>query len=151
MQEIATTEEKQTQNPKPRQRVRFANAVELFSRAAGVQIGPSVRERILEMTDDEFTALFQSYAENIGSVLRGVERPKVPAIAVQLENFVGWQSSKGAEYFRWPAAAMEALKAKLIELGEGVELVPIFAMSVQVKLRNGKIIMLDRAGKETKN
>jgi hypothetical protein len=130
--------------PKPRVRVRFANAVELFARAAGVQLDAAVRDRILEMTDDEFSALFQGITDNLGAVLRGVERPKVPSIDIQLENFSLWQKSKGVEYYRWPAVSMDALRARLIEFGDGVELIPCFAMSVQVKLRDGRIILLDR-------
>ncbi len=143
------TEEKAETKPRPRPRVRLINAVELLARAGGVELAPGWQERIFDMTEDEFGALLQHLTDEVGSLLLNVARPAVPGIDVQLENFVRWQAGRGA-YFQWAPEAMEALRTKLAELGDGIELIPCFAMSVQVKLRNGKLILLNRRGEETK-
>ena len=136
---------------KPRPRVRLANALRLFGSAAGIEVDEAVRARLFNLSDDEFNALLQRIADDLGATLRGVERPGAPSIEVQLKNFQAWQVGKGVEYYRWPAEAMEALRARLTELGPGCELIPCFAMSVQVKLPNGKLLLINRRGEETKS
>src|SRR5260370_24473620 len=90
--------------------------------------------------NSKFNALLQRIADDLGTTLRGVDRSSPQSIKVQLENFQIWQIGKGVEYYRWPSEAMEALHARLMKLGPGCELIPCFAMSVQVKLPNGKLI-----------
>src|ERR1700691_1496980 len=55
-------------------------------------------------------------------------------VEVKLENFQMYKNGKGIEYYRWPPEAIDALRARLIAMGPGCELIPCFAMSVQVKL-----------------
>lgn len=73
----------------------------------------------------------------------------VPTIDAAIENFRNWQLLHGPIH-RWPADAMERLRVKLSDLGKGVELLPCYAMSVGVRLRDGRIILIDRNGRETK-
>jgi hypothetical protein len=134
---------------RPRARVRLANALRLFGSAAGIELDEAVRARLFNLSDDEFNALLQRIADDLSTTLRGVERPSPPSIEVQLLNFQGWQAAKGAEYYRWPTEAMDALRARLTEFGPGCELIPCFAMSVQVKLPTGKLILINRRGEET--
>jgi hypothetical protein len=136
---------------KPRPRVRLANALRLFGSAAGIELDEAVRARLFNLSDDEFNALLQRIADDLGVILRGVERPSPPSIEIQLENFQLWQIGKGVEYYRWAPEAMETLRARLTALGPGCELIPCFAMSVQVKLPSGKLILIDRRGKETRS
>jgi hypothetical protein len=136
---------------RPRPRVRLANALRLFGSAAGIEVDEAVRARLFNLSDDEFNALLQRVADDLGATLRGVDRPGAPSIEVALENFQAWQFSKGPEYFRWPSEAMEALRVRLTELGPGCELIPCYAMSVQVKLPSGKLILVNRRGEDTKS
>ena len=136
---------------KPRPRVRLANALRLFGSAAGMEIDDAIRARLFNLSDDEFNALLERVADDLSAILRGVERPSPLSNDTQLENFELWQISRGAEYFRWPQAAMEALRQKLEQLGPRCELIPCFAMSVQVKLPSGKLILINRSGEETKS
>jgi len=136
---------------KPRPRVRLANALRLFGSAAGIEIDEAVRARLFNLSDDEFNALLQHLADDLATILRGVERPNPQSIEVLLKNFQTWQVGKGVDYYRWPDEAMEALRARLIELGPGCELIPCFAMSVQVKLPSGKLILINRRGEDTKS
>ncbi|MGA8643886.1 hypothetical protein [Candidatus Binatus sp.] len=136
---------------KPRPRVRLTNGLRLIAGAAGIEVDEAISARLFELSDDEFNALLQRIAADLGATLRGLERPGAPSIEIQLENFQAWQSGKGAEYYRWSSDAMEALRARLMELGPGCELIPCYAMSVGVKLPNGKLLLINRRGEETKN
>ena len=146
---ISTIEQRTALAPRPRPRVRLANALELLGRAARVDLDATIKERLFELPDDEFDALLQGLADGVAKTLSAAHA-KIPSIDAGIENFAQWQGSKGA-LFIWPAAAMEALRAKLVELGEGVELVPLYAMSVGVKLRSGRLVLIGRDGRETKS
>jgi len=146
---ISTIEQRTALAPRPRPRVRLANALDLLGRAAGVELDATLKGRLFEMPDDEFDALLQGLAAGVAKTVAAAHA-KIPSIDAEIENFAQWQGAKGA-LFIWPAAAMEALRAKMTELGEGVELIPCFAMSVQVKLRSGRLILIGRDGRETKS
>jgi hypothetical protein len=137
----------------PRDRVRLSNGLSLCARAVGIEVDKSVRQRLLALSEDEFRAILLQLVGEMESILRGDMRAAVVSIDTQLENFRLWQFSKGAEYYRWTDAAMAALRRKLVEIGEGnFELIPTFAMSVQIKLLpSGKFILVGRNGQEVES
>ena len=54
-------------------------------------------------------------------------------------------------FYRWPPPAMENLRRKLIELGSDfVELIPNYALSIGVRLKSGRLIQIDRDGREVR-
>jgi hypothetical protein len=66
---------------------------------------------------------------------------------IALANFAFWQRQQ-TEIFVWPEAAMQALRAKLDEIGPGCELFPCFIYSVRVKMPDARIALINREGKE---
>lgn len=137
----------------PRDRVRLSNGLSLCARAAGIEVGDSVRERLLGLSEDEFRAMLVRLVGEMEPILSGDIRAAVASIDTQLHNFRLWQFSKGAEYYRWPDESMAALRGKLVEIGEGnFELIPTFALSVQIKLlASGKLILVGRNGQEVQS
>lgn len=135
----------------PHPRRRLLSAVKFLAQAAEVELQAPTLEQLTCMSDDEFRALRQHICDGMSAALRGAAAPSAaPDIEVQLQNFVAWQQSHPA-YYHWPAEAMEALRAKLVEVGPGAELIPCFAMSVQLKLPTGKLILVNRKGLETRS
>ncbi len=140
---------KEEPKPRPRPRVRLLNALDLLGRAGGIEIDEAVRGRLFELSEDEFGALLDRIVSELRPMLDAVAQRPVPPVDQQIEDFKRWQQSRGT-FFQWPEQATAALRAKLAELGAGVELVPLYAMTVGIKLPDGRLIMVDRNGRQTK-
>jgi hypothetical protein len=137
------------EEPEPRLRATLLAAVHQFAASLGQEAGdlPSIDD-LMSKTDEQIGWLRSRVVDAVRLALFGIRRPDVPSIDVQLENFRTWQMNLST-YFQWPSAAMEALRGKLMELGEGVELHPCFAMSIAIRLQDGRVIYIDRQGRQT--
>ena len=146
---------------KPRTRIQhersqFVHATNTYRRALGAEFDAPDLLRLTDVnkvSQDEFAAIRAAMQSAIDKVLGGVRSASnaaVPMIEDQLANFVTWQHQR-VPYFHWDEPAMDALRQKLEQLGPGCELIPTFAMSVQVKLASGRLILVNRKGEETKS
>lgn len=134
----------------PHEVSRFVHAVNNFRRALGAEFDAPDLLAVTKFSEDEFLAAKRRVLQNVAAALGPLESPPiVPTIDVQLANFSDWQGEHG-EYYRWQPFEMEALRRKLVELGEGAELFFCYAMSVGVKLRSGRLLLIDRRGQEIK-
>jgi hypothetical protein len=109
------------------------------------------------LTLDKYSGMKSALAAAVGRVLThegqpdgSDPKPVVLDIDTQLTNFARFQAQHGI-YFQWSPEAMAVLRQKLVELGSDVELVPCFAMSVGVKLPDGRYFLLDRRGIQVKS
>ncbi len=143
---------------KPRTRIQhersqFVHATNTYRRALGAEFDAPDLLRLTdvnEVSQDEFAAIRDRVAAALVLGVEGIGKSKVPSLDVELENFELWQHQR-VSYFHWDEAALEALRRKLEQLGPGCELIPCFAMSVQVKLPSGKLILINRRGEQTKS
>lgn len=134
---------------KPRPRVRLANALRLFGSASGIEVDEAVRARLFNLSDDEFNALLQRIANELSPILRGGGRAPAQDVDAMMSGFADWQHQRPPFYHRTDEQ-MAAIRRKLVELGPGAELVPLYALSVGVKLpRTGRLILINNRGEET--
>jgi hypothetical protein len=133
----------------PHKYTRFLKSMDVLSIELATEFNAPPMDELLKLTAEEFEAARERFIDAIAASLADFTPPAVPLPAVQLDDFRIWQWQR-APYYVWPAAAMEALSLKLSELGEGVVLIPCYALTVGVKLRDGRVIRLDRNGRETK-
>jgi len=146
------TESQVTRRPRTRighDRSRLVRALEDFARATGASFDPPTLAQLADVTEDEYRAICDGLVAALASSINGIGKSTVPTYDVQLSNFRVWQHQR-PQYFWWDDAAMEALRRKLEQLGPHCELIPIFAMSIQVKLSSGKLTLLNRRGEETR-
>lgn len=147
------TESQVTRRPRTRighDRSRLVRALEQFARSIGAPFDPPTLAQLAEVSEDEYEAIRDRLSAALASGIDGIGKSKTPPIEDQLTNFVTWQQQR-MPYFHWDDPAMEALRCKLEQLGPGCELIPCFAMSVQVKLLSGRLILINRRGEETKS
>jgi hypothetical protein len=129
-------------------RSKVFHAAEKFGTVLGVTF-PLTFEQVAGLSEDEYSAYRARLAEVFTTGVSAIGKSTVPTYPVQLENFAMSQGSKGT-YWVWPPDALSALAARLEQLGPGCELIPTFAMSVQIKLPSGKLILVNRRGEDTK-
>jgi hypothetical protein len=131
----------------PQLRTKLLAAIHTFAASLEQEPGqlPTLDD-LMSKTDEEIGWLRSRCVDALRVALFGVKRPILPTVDIQLANFVSWQKSRGAAYFEWPAEAMEILRAKLAEFGEGIELLPAYAHSVMARLQNGRVIHINRKG-----
>ncbi len=135
----------------PHPRRRLLNAIRYLAEAAEVELEIPPLDHFVELSDDQFRGVREQIVQNVKSVLQGVTtKPTVPDLEAQLEQFARWQAQHSL-YYRWAPEAMAALRDKLISLGPEVELVPLFAMSCGAKLPSGRLILINREGREVKS
>jgi hypothetical protein len=128
-------------------RSRLVHALEGLGRALGGNLDVPTLAMVASLNEDEYQAIVAMLIERMTEGVGAIGKSKIPTIDAQLENFRTWQLAH-SEYFQWPQTAMDALRAKLETLGPEAELVPLYALSVGVRLSNGQIILLDREGRE---
>ncbi len=152
-QQTTETEPQATRRPRTRighDRSRLVRALEALATATGAPFDPPTLTQLAGISDDEYRAICARLIESIGAGISGIGKATIPTIDSQIANFEAWQRQR-PQYFWWSDAEMENLRQKLTELGQ-VETSPIFAMSIAVKLLpSGKIVLIDRNGKETKS
>jgi len=150
-----TTETESQVARRPRIRIghdrsRFVHALQAVARALDAPIDPPTLAIFAELPEDEYRAICDRVGTAFSAGIEGIGKSKILPDEVQLKEFVGWQHQR-PPYFHWDQVAMDALGRKLKQLGPGCELIPCFAMSVQVKLPSGKLILINRRGEETKS
>jgi len=142
-----------TRRPRTRighDRSRFVRALEGLVRATDAPFDPPTLAVLADVSDDEYEAIRSRVISALAFGIDGVGNAKAPAVDVQIENIKAWQRERPT-YYHWDEASIDALRRKLEALGPGCELIPCFAMSVQVKLPNGRLILINRRGEETKS
>jgi hypothetical protein len=132
--------------PEPKIRTHLLEALDNLGVALGRKVEAPTLEELRAQPDATVVATSARVIDAVNLALQSSVRPTVPSLDVQIRNFEAWQSQRGVGYFTWPPAAMARLRAKLIELGEGVELQPCYAHSVGVRLQDGLVVFIDRAG-----
>jgi hypothetical protein len=147
------TESQATRRPRTRighDRSRLVRTLEEFARAISAPFDPPTLAHLADISDDEYHAIRDRLIAMLAAGIDGIGNSPVPPLDVQFENFRAWQAAH-TTYFHWDDTAMDALRQKLERLGPGCELIPCFAMSVQIKLPNGRLILINRRGEETKS
>lgn len=139
---------------KPRTRIQhersqFVHTLEQVARVTGAPFNPPTLAQLADLSEDEYRAICNLVAAALLSAIDGIGKSTVPNYDIQIGNFRVWQNSH-TQYFWWDDTATDALRRKLEQLGPGCEIIPCFAMSVGVKLPNGKLILINRKGEETK-
>lgn len=124
------------------------SAVRTFMAAVGADPDASIPDNLIGVTEEEVAATCQRIVDAVKLTVQGITRPAVAPIEDQLASFTTWQKARG-EYWTWPPDAMERLRAKLLEYGEGIETLPCYAYSIVVRLQDGKMVSIDRSGKVT--
>jgi len=153
--ETEVTIETNAKARKPRTRIshersRFVHATNRYRRDLGADFDAPDLLRMTTVSEDEFAAVRARLLEGIAAALGAVASPLPgPGPDLQIKEWDRWCHMRGALFIR-NAEQLETIKKKLIELGPGAELVPMYAMSVGVKLRSGKFILIDNFGNETK-
>ena len=149
------TAQQQARKPRTRithERSRFVHATNRYRRELGAEFDAPDLLRVAEMSDDEYIAVSQGVITAIAGVLGGVAQPAPsPDVDAMMSTFADWQAAHPPYYHRSPEA-MAAIRKKLVELGPGTELIPLYALSVGAKLpRTGRLILINNSGEETRS
>ncbi len=157
MEEIQNSNDKAEGRPtrRPRTRIdhdrsRVVRGFELIAPELPVELNVLTLTSAADYSQDEWEAYLWRIGAALHDALDGVNhRPPVEDYDTQIRNFHDWQLQMPTIY-HWPEAAENALRAKLEELGPGCRLIPLYAMSIGVKLPSGRLTLIDRQGRETK-
>lgn len=152
----AQPEAKPARKPRTRiqhERSRFVRAINSLRRELEAEFDAPDLLRLTTVSEDEFLAIKNSVINSIAASLGGVVAPPVKLnIEAELLNFIDWQKRKGGGYYAWSESEMDCLREALVALGDDFQgLFFCYAMSVGAKLKSGRLILIDRRGKETKS
>jgi hypothetical protein len=104
----------------------------------------SAVDRVLARIDrDEVAALLAEHRPLIEPVVERVISTRVPALAIQRQNYISWFMAKSGYY----QPTEDQLDRMFSVLQEGDEVLPDFAHSFSVRRPNGSIIQVDRKGR----
>lgn len=155
----AQPEAKPVRKPRTRiqhERSRFVHAVNRLRRDLEAEFDAPDLLRLTTVSEDEFLAIKSGVTKAIAGSLGGAVAPPVkPNIEAELANFKDWQTRQGGagaqSYYAWSEGEIDCLRQALVALGDEFQgLFFCYAMSCGVKLRSGRLILIDRRGVETK-
>jgi len=156
-QPMVETESRAPRRPRTKighDRSRLVRALEALARATGAPFDPPTLADLAGVSDDEYQAICARLIETLAagiSEVSGIGKAAVPTLDAQLANFEIWQKQRPI-FYHWPPEAMTALRQACVQLGgDFAEILPCFAMSTQIKLRSGRLLLLNREGRETKS
>lgn len=148
--EKADTQPEPAKRPRirvPQKRARIVRGLSLLGQALDAEFDPATIEHLMELHDDELEVIRRRLFDGVDAALRGRPTGTRVTNAVKVDNLRLSQKAMPI-YYHWDDHQLENLRRKLDEFGDDVQILHAYAMSVVVRLEDGRVVQVNRRGEE---